>query len=153
MDNKYYTPTIEEFHIGFEHERLECPMEVGENDSAYYTEWIKYTILEGIHIVTLEDNYYGQEKPMVRVKYLDKDDIEELGWGEPRLTDSAMYFDKESKYRTMNSHIVLNYDINHHWVLISVRIYASMPDDYKTLFAGTIKNKSELKILMKQLGV
>jgi hypothetical protein len=72
-NNLYYTPELEEFHVGFEIELLNI-----EN-----SQWGKYTItesdlLDATHYESsalkhiLEDEY--------RVKYLDREDIESLGW-------------------------------------------------------------------------
>ena len=62
--DKYYTPELEEFHIGFEYEWL------NENN-----EWIKETSPIEITIKDFNKQTYG-----LRVKYLDKEDIKSLGW-------------------------------------------------------------------------
>ena len=36
MENKYYTPSIEEFHVGFECEYKEINSEEWEEDELYY---------------------------------------------------------------------------------------------------------------------
>ena len=66
MKDKYYTPEIEEFHVGFEYE-----VNYGKD------RWVK----EGLHyapqVVTLP--YKNLEN--IRVKHLDREDIESLGFG------------------------------------------------------------------------
>lgn len=69
MDNKYYTPEIEEFHVGFRYEYLLDPY--------IYQTWSKSRCI----IDRVIPNLYVEESPhSIRVKYLDRDDIEELGW-------------------------------------------------------------------------
>jgi len=68
MKDKYYTPEIEEFHVGFEFE-----------------EWINGSwgtdIFEPDVYCDDRDIYVrGVDKDTIRVKYLDKEDIESLGF-------------------------------------------------------------------------
>ena len=80
MKNKYYTPKISEFHVGFEFEV--------SND-------IIAGILEVKPLKKLYKQIYGESEPygfdfikynsehnlgMIRVKYLNKEDIESLGF-------------------------------------------------------------------------
>ena len=65
MESKYYTPSIEEFYVGFEYE-----VNYGEND------WQKECLWAKPEVVTLP--YMNLEN--IRVKYLDKEDIESLGF-------------------------------------------------------------------------
>ena len=136
MSKKYYTPEIEEFHVGFEYEK--------------YTDmgiWVKQ-IIEKKHLknCTIGQGSGFDKKPWfdfkVRVKYLDREDIESLGFKV-----------KKEPYRWQ---FVKNY------VNLTTAIYNSkedIPHDRITIrggdnyFDGIIKNKSELKKLLKQLGV
>jgi len=131
MKSKYYTPTIEEFHVGFEFEFF-------DEDDRDWTE---------VRIESQESlcNWTGMtiEK---RVKYLDKEDIESLGFiyyedtsigdGDIRWWDGF----KQDSYeiRTCTEWDGYNTIITKHGRLI---------------FEGTIKNKSELKILLKQINI
>ncbi|TXG79215.1 MAG: hypothetical protein E6R13_10255 [Spirochaetes bacterium] len=65
MTEKYYTPDITEFHVGFEYEELE------------QGEWRK-TTSDGSDIYHIGKYYIKENK--IRVKYLDQSDIESLGW-------------------------------------------------------------------------
>ncbi len=146
MENKYYTPEIEEFHVGLEYE-----VKVYKKD-----EWIKCKWTE-LNVMSAEFNLdFGQAYDLpkvtvpdtIRVKYLDREDIESLGfkhtneinqefedsedyvmgdwelstWNEPKR--QAVSIEKKSKFGKNTVH-----------------------------FAGIIKNKSELKRLLKQLGI
>ena len=67
---KYYTPTIEEFHSGFEYEFLMQYLN-------FYM-WQK-RVVEPDH--RSFENYFNYiENNSIRVKYLDREDIESLGW-------------------------------------------------------------------------
>jgi hypothetical protein len=131
-NNKYYTPSIEEFHVGFEY----------ESQNINTGEWIKYSSK------TLSDLLLDFEVEFTRVKYLDKEDIESLGF----IYDNELKFPK-GKYKTT----VVEY-VNDIYCLSTFDNHEIMISEYcdgvfDKLFIGTIKNKSELKRLLKQLGI
>lgn len=117
-DNKYYTPEITEFYVGFEYE-----IRIG-------SKW-NPAICQG-HIPignkTLEDLY--------RVKYLSKEDIEELGW-EETMKDQYYLGD----YRL---------DVWHHKNVPYLLIHSPIKTP---IFIGCVKNKSVFKQLIKMLEI
>lgn len=127
--DKYYTPEIEEFYIGFEYEIC--------YDELWFVRNIPFYPL-------VKDIQYKY-----RVKYLDKEDIESLGFS--RISDDCFNLPiKEYRGR-------LNQEIR---ILIrqTVLIYLAMDMNYNdkdnlVLFTGNIKNKSELIKLLKQLNI
>ena len=139
----YYTPSIDEFHVGFEFEMLEYNYEgndyypsifgnllINNNGSQYTTEIKTY--------VTYIKNEH------VRVKYLDKEDLESLGF---------FYYSKfEGHYEEWHFDVKSN-------IKLTLYLKSDLPfiSIYKkhncSIFAGTIKNKSELKVLLKQLNI
>lgn len=140
-DTKYYTPSIEEFHVGFEFE------------TSYledYDTWKKVTLEFddfGFYTSTWEVDSNPTE---FRVKYLDKEDIESFGFN----------LIKEPEYKHPTKEITLNYFPTSHSVLILSKGYNSdlKQPETKTeywyqMFGGIIKNKSELKRLLKQLEI
>ena len=129
MEDKYYTPDISELYIGFE---LEHKNPMQEN---IWKREIVDSDMWGIAYCTYEENQedYPNE---IRVRYLDKSDIEELGW------DFIEY--DTAKYK--NYYIEFNPE--HFTYIYEKRIYEDL-----ILFRGKIKNKSELKKLMSQLGI
>lgn len=139
-DKKYYTPTIEEFHIGFKYEFMngnlweESEMTIQDYkcsgaDYEIQGSWFEEELLGGIRTV--------------RVKYLDKEDIESLGWKyTPCRCLFEMYQNKE--YNLYHYSIASEFN-DKSWIEIL------KDEDY--YFSGEIKNKSELKKLMKQLGI
>lgn len=134
MENKYYTPELNEFFQGFEYEVL-----IKENwekqDLLYSNKYIK------VHGFSYLDSLIQNAR--VRVKYLDKEDIESLGW---KLNNN---------YYCLNNSNGLSYYL---WItpnLISINkgVRGSLIQDTKQIFKGIIKNKSELIKLLKQLEI
>lgn len=133
--NKYYTPSIEEFHIGFEYEIL-------EKDN---TTWTKIKS-EGFMQMSI---LFFRNGIKTKVKYLNKEDIESCGWKyvktHPGITESFFEMTKEDPIDSLG----LDYDSESHYL----RIYDTQFGQDNTFFSGEIKNKSELVKLMKQLNI
>jgi hypothetical protein len=124
MESKYYTPTIEEFHVGFEYEFREG------------AQWIKlkYNPAHGLVGRVLED--------LVRVKYLDKEDIESLDY-------TLVSYDKDVELIFKKGENSLYYSIKSK----QLSIYEVDCDWDSRMFMGIIKNKSELITLIRQLDI
>lgn len=137
-NNKYYTPTIEEFHVGFEYE------------IDYGDEWVSETQFDGfLHNKKLEN---------IRVKYLDKEDIESLGfesigsgWYNLKVVPGSLgYFLYVRLQRWGEKTYIKAYRQDPATTDFDKCEYCDKED----LVSGAIiKNKSELKKLMKQLGI
>jgi hypothetical protein len=82
-----------------------------------------------------------------RVKYLDREDIESLGWEYKETSDGG--FDYYWDIHTMKHSIL--YSERAKRMVITLWDRSRLEDH--TVFVGTIKNKSELKKLLKQLGI
>lgn len=117
LENKYYQPELWELHIGFEYE---C-----RHGDTWST--CLYKPSQQLEGRILED--------LIRVKYLDKEDIESLGF----------------------KFIMTSYD--GYWELGDITLGYSydkrlqIRKGTETIFLGTIKNKSELKRILKQVGI
>ena len=141
MENKYYTPTIEEFHVGFECEVYGFNPNNRLNNN-FGKKWEKITFsIEDINL--LKDKYLDS----FRVKYLDREDIESLGW----TSD-----DNKTVYYKGN-HMLL-YREEEHEISIAIADPSKDKDMMISLRSNevykiTIKNKSELKRLLKQLRI
>jgi len=138
MTPKYYTPVLAEFHVGFE-----CEVD--------YEGWEKTTIEMSpissslvarisrknklIHIVVTEDSMSEY-----RVKHLDREDIESLGW----ISKSNI------NYYFINEGIIWNYELH---IYRDGKTITISNGGNRDRFEGIIKNKSELKKLMLQLGI
>lgn len=133
MESKYYTPAIEEFHVGFEYE-------VNFGDK-----WISEVQLNGfLHNKKLEN---------IRVKYLDKEGIESLGF----KLDPEASSEREDRWNfelflDSNDRGIINYGITL-FDTTDLIIYTWNGSKEHIVFTGEIKNKSELKRLMKQLRI
>jgi hypothetical protein len=134
-DSKYYTPEIEEFHVGFEYEELLLKTYPDMDPNS----WVKKTITNGIGIVNVYCDLQIDE--FIRVKYLDQEDIESLGFYHD---EDNCYFD--GKF----GDIGLFYSDGDGMVKIVVKPHSS---NSPVLFNGKIKNKSELKKVLKQVGI
>ena len=133
---KYYVPQIEEFHIGFEFEYLRGKPEF----------WEKQTF--GLHRSLSDIN---KDVNHFRVKYLDVEDIKSLNWYSDDAEDeeeilSKDDFDFETFYYEDPDGV--EYMLTLHddqQVVIQCNV------DGEVYFYGKIKNKSELKRIMKQV--
>jgi hypothetical protein len=145
MENKYYTPTIEEFHVGFEFE-----MYNGNSVWSKFICEINYDN-DGNKLIRIPDSSETH-----RVKYLDKEDIESL-----RFEYSANYADSPELGFLKETHVIsvkpfIQYLLYYNPETLQLRIERIVncgtgKEDY--LFNGKIKNKSELVKLLKQLGI
>lgn len=160
MENKYYQPTLDEFHVGFEYEELinNDMLSIRPDNHVDDIQWYK---------TKLSDNYisFGElpskiKYEQVRVKYLDKEDIESLGFEKEFIYINKRggiqdrYYPLEIKIGPVDETKVRfrlrSYDNNKitiekaDWDL---RFYGDF------IFIGYIKNKSELNKLIKQLDI
>ncbi len=135
MENKYYTPTIEEFHVGFEYEVLALPGD----------EWVKVKLTKDNFYLNIDRvlNHIDQ----CRVKYIDKEDIESLGY-ECLLGSPKRYEYKDYMMYNFNKYNVFTIKIKR-----SFSKYGEVFVSFDVLFEGSIKNKSELIKIMKQLNI
>lgn len=169
MENKYYIPDISEFHVGFEYESYDI---VNVNKLSE-REWV-HKIYTGEKFDTdgISTSFKLKEHPItkehwVRVKYLDKDDIESLGFtckGVPdelkvKIDDPVFcyLFEKEGSSIEYINWFVSDtvkpgeqMDYNKAKEFRLLRIKSS--DDI-IVYRGDCKNKSELKRLLKLLRI
>ena len=126
-ENKYYTPEINEFYVGFEFE-----------DSYGDEEYAKNSI-DQLNIKDVISSFLEKEAH-IRVKCLDKEDLIELGFKE---------IGQEEYY--------LNGDLNSWCIEAiynqSIKSYYRIDDGETQRMFLEIKNKSELIKVLKMLGV
>lgn len=143
---KYYTPSIEEFHVGFEYEIFNFEqgwIKAYLNDDMY---------LDGISKVLLSmkrcliAGILFEMPGSIRVKHLDSSDIESFGF-EYIITKSlyGVFSLKEGKAYQVFFHG--DYPCN------NKRYIQIINGLNEVLFAGIIKNKSEFSRLLKQLSI
>lgn len=152
-EDKYYTPSIEDFHVGFEYESavIDCQWVI--------TGWNKRQVEPTDNFRYLKDFNY-----LARVKKLDKGDVMYFGfkkktdnktvmWNEYLLTDInpeighflrvTFYF---PKLENEDCIIVLHRGENFTEEDLT-------NDDARQVFRGKIRNRSELKKLLKMLNI
>jgi hypothetical protein len=138
---KYYKPTFSEFHEGFE---FEVPM---YGSDLYSKEIFTINTIRYIFSRDSDGDYFMPD--IFRVKLLDREDIESLGWTIVASSGDFTEFslNSENKY----NHI-LSIDIGYK-VGPSENNHIRVSNNKGCVFNGTIKNKSELRKLMTQLNI
>lgn len=133
MENKYYTPNISEFHVGFEYEVL------FRNTIIKTTYQISSDLIAVNRILEKEDKDFE-----IRVKYLDKEDIESLGFKEdPSSRPNRLVYEKNIDDYVIG---IVRYTTT------SVLLYKYKYSEER-LFNGTVNNKFELIKLLKQINL
>lgn len=126
MEKKYYIPKINEFHIGFEFE-VNYGAGIG---------WVKDSLYSNTEVIVLP--FIKTEN--IRVKYLDREDIESLGF---KYTELFGY--------RLNDYCLI------HWPndVLNENTYeiCLFTSPKTTIFYGRIKNKSELRKLLEMLNI
>jgi hypothetical protein len=138
-ENKYYTPEITEFCVGFEYE-----LRYSEN-----SDWKK-------EVFDFENNWidfpinFNKDK---RIKYLDSEDIKELGfeYGEIpcEYNGRAGGFVKKVKEGV---ELIIECSLGYN-NLVKIKRWDSKHNGYNVFFWGNIKNKTELKKVLQMIGV
>lgn len=137
MESKYYTPDISEFHVGFKYEYKNSTNNI----------WYPQIFNRGIGF---------QEYPNLedcRVKYLDQEDIKSFGFG------ISMGCNEYEQYSNKDSNVFLH--IQHSNKKCTIFKSTKRDKDLNMpiikgsdiVFEGIIKNKSEFRVLLKQLRI
>lgn len=164
---KYYTPTIEEFHVGFQYESFERVYRIDDEWDKGRDQWVKRTVLDInkselqnvlVFHVSINNNYEPNVEwnKHIRVKHLNREDIESLGWEPtPKGMIGNGHIDPNDTFKMHGWFYSLSFrghnpDLGDN---ISDRLIITSNNQGMVLFNGFIKNKSELKILLKQLNI
>lgn len=167
MENKelYYKPSMEEFHTGFEFEVKTWLKEFKEGLPTNPIEgedfvWKTMLYETPVDIFNREGNNVSTPD-CIRVKYLDKEDIESLDWTNFHKNDMWRKDLPETFFAEIKN-VMAGFDFENHifWCTVKdpTKSLDGLKDEYDYppkvgMFRGYIKNKSELKILMKQLNI
>ena len=164
---KYYTPKIEEFHVGFEYQVIN---NVDTKTGIYTWRTIYHKVEDSI------EQFSGSLNEDSRVKYLDREDIESLGWEydnnfvEMAESKKISVYSKTMKYNSHDATLMILCNTTNNLMSISwtnaagasyvaekryndLSIATISVQTSNNIFLGTIKNKSELIKLLKQLGI
>lgn len=155
MENKYYQPSILDFHVGFQYEYLPK----GES------EWVKKTVNTCTNLIDIEDVFNERLDGQIRVKCLDHDDILAAGFV------FKMEFDRQRTYKGEYP-TKIEYEIGDKWkdsgsggfltfypetsvVKITTTDVGFNQDgpNNSVKFNGKILNRSELNFIMRRLGI
>lgn len=145
-NNKYYTPSIDEFYVGFQ-----CEIRLPD-----WQNFKKYQPLDFDTQKTKELLENGN----IRCKYLDKSDIESLGFNFE--IKHSIVKDASGKSVDRSIEEFIKEDGDYKWIIhlhnnTKYLIIRQIPTDefnYSSVkFIGLIKNLSELRKLLKQLGI
>lgn len=154
--SKYYTPQIEDFNIGFQYEEyqqkewnkiIRPPKDLGY-------EWVTKTFNTSTSLSKIKSKI---DKESIRVKYLDYDDILELGFTREFSTRSEILDSSCEIYISEEKNLMLGHYPNLNKVTIATRDFSKSNKLLKTNWDErqvnliTIKNKNELQKLLKRL--
>lgn len=148
MEAKYYTPTIEDFHVGFEFEAnykkegwQKEIFGIGERSISSVPQLL-YQFLDG---APLEGN--------IRVKILDREDIEAEGFefSENYADRPTLGFLKEFKDNKDLQYLLFYTPETNELRIERIFKCGTGKEDY--LFNGFIRNRSELQKLMQMLNI
>lgn len=167
METKYYIPIIEEFNTDFEFQYLDIS---GTWINVTKDNWLSprkmYTIYENVdynyketevdllrNLNILDVNLKRNDR--IRVKYLDSNDLLELGFKEGLINMGGL---EDQVVYKLNHFIITsamnNYIKKDNSFILDISIMSEFESiGLQRIFRGSIKNKSELKKLMKQLGI
>lgn len=144
--NTYYTPEMEEFHIGFEYECLtpskgyvKTIFGIDENPNPELDEFGNDDLMKAAHAIA-------------RVKYLDYDDLIEIGFKEINKKDpftGQNYYElkREIGFNTGTMYRMIRYGDDKWYV--EIETYGSYCTDLYRMQLY-IKNKQELQKFLKQ---
>lgn len=145
MEAEYYTPELDEFHVGFEYQYMtnNCMGILDDTLGEWVTEEFSCSV-GGDGESELRDIEWLLGKQGIRVKHLDRKDIESLGW-----KDIEDNFFELFNNGLIHKILLVNGNV---WIYFKQNVGNEKIVD-KTLFFGKIKNKSELKKIMVQTGI
>lgn len=142
MENKYYTPELEDFHVGYEFEHFDTSGKLVKDHPSNKAEWKKDVCdWEWLNMICDDFEHDNENIPnLYRVPYLTEEQIQAEGW--KQWPDREYIFDK-----TINGEdYQLNYQFDNHWCTI-YGVGASQ------VFRGFIKSINELRIICKMISV
>ncbi len=132
--NKYYTPPIRDVSVGMVNYRKSNHPQYSKDGYA------PYKIFDIDHLKGIEDS------EGFTFKHLDIEDIESLGFLYLESGEIKMFINKEKRL-IIEPKFTERIDRG---IIIKRKTFGS---NYNVLFNGKIKNKSELKIILKQIGI
>lgn len=161
MESKYYTPDISEFHVGFEYiindnnlllgidrEIININLsDIPDDTGINFTHPIPKEILEKYGKSSYKKGptleLISQNINNIKVKYLDKDDIESLGFSETTTKQFIKNAPESLPYWTQ---VVIDF----RWPE-DITIIGKRSEEVGMLFRGAVRNISELRKVLKMV--
>ena len=134
--DKYYTPDISEFHVGMTLYRKRKTV-VGEEIKEKMDKFVVEDIMCGWDIPSFQKNI---ENGNFKLKYLDIDDVESLGYG---------FVTKLWGFESSDGNIIIEVENINDLQKGTIDIYCVQDLRFK----GKIKTKAELAKILKQLDI
>jgi hypothetical protein len=139
--NKHYTPKIEEFKVGFKYEFASSVIIDGVSQP---DEWTSAIIESNDDIELINSN--------ARVKYLDKQDVENLGFRLEFENKNYIELFKADEVQISFSTESQLTRIIKFWKF-NLEVDGETQYNSEVVFSGTIKNLSELKMILDMLNI
>ena len=154
MENKYYTPAIEDLRVGYECECLWVrpepktwdKIEVTETDTE---EYLKLSVQEVIRRVKTGE---------IRTPYLTKEQIEAEGWVFKTTNRIRSWYEKPDLFIDAPhspSHQILAAELIHdsEYNTIQIRVQLRSDFEYHTFYEGNCPSINEFRTITKLLGI
>ena len=151
MENKHYTPSIEEFHVGFEYQSLQDERLPEKEES-----WETNTIKDEWEMRIFIGYYCGDHFAGLRIKYLDEKDLKEIGFIDKATIHKGLQKDSTKLFQYNNGRYFVHLEATWFSSWVVIRIDTSVSENSvqtQVVHSITINNKSALLVLMKQLNI
>ncbi len=146
-ENKYYTPEIEDLHVGYEVESYEWSRDEAGVEALNYDRWVSTKLDERrIETILKYKNLSG-----IRVPYLTKEQIEAEGW-EIEEGHTGQFYRKKGEFEIYRmSHY--NTKTGDEELELKLLIYTIQNEQSVFLYKGDYKSINEFRTLMKWLNI
>ena len=160
MQNKYYTPDLEDLRIGYEFEFYQGYSSESdykpntENEKEEYWKKDIFTKDDALSHNDYNAGYFAElikdtERGYIRVPYLTKEQIEKEGWQYPFTIDISILDRIELVKDIDNDRIILRYNIENKNLILQQKYHKDTP----ILFNGFCKSINEFRTIMKLLKI
>lgn len=142
IENKYYTPSIEDLHVGYEIESHECSMDERGVPELNYDRWVKMPLDKSYLTTILKYGLRG-----IRVLYLTQQQIEDEGWTYSHTNFNDWVF-KKGIYTFQYL-----YDKKAGYISEITDPHGYGGEENFVIFRGNCKSINEFKQIQKLLGI
>lgn len=136
MENKYYTPDIEDIRVGYECERMK---KWSQNEKGKYEEWEVFKFPVDTMVIILKDSL-----KQFRTPYLTKEQIEAEGW---KFNTNLLEFKQFEEYTKDNFCMIKMGN------KISIIKEDFDAEDWDSVYKGNCPSINEFRIICKLLKI